>query len=141
MGCRGVGGFHEYTFTLEFHGVQPVMKTRAMLCGIATLGLCYIISGLPELTDLIKPAVIWQGMALKSITYHWENYSDRLIPARELLASRFYVLIIAAVSFSAGIISVRSCGSSREIIFLMAIGIGLLILLVYAQSESFYTYG
>ncbi|CAM2191238.1 protein of unknown function [Paraburkholderia kururiensis] len=83
------------------------MKFSVTIAALVVVVACYIAAGSPAVGLLFKPSVIGNALALKAITYHWANRADRAIPEAELLASRFYVLILAVVSAAAGIFAFR----------------------------------
>jgi len=117
------------------------MKVRATIVALVLLVACYIAAGTPALGLLFKPSVLGDALALKPITYHWANRFDRAIPEAELLASRFYVLILAVVSVAAGISAFRVDATGRRFAFMLSWSIALLALLAYAQTQAFYTVG
>ncbi|RDU98921.1 hypothetical protein [Trinickia dinghuensis] len=117
------------------------MKLKLTVTVLAALILCYIAAGSPSIGLLFKPSVIADGLALKPITYHWANRLDRAAPAAELLASRFYVLAVAVVSAVASLFMFRGNGDRKRFVFVLGWAIALLAILVYAQSQAFYTVG
>ncbi len=78
---------------------------------------------------------------MKPITYHWANRLDRAIPEAELLASRFYVLMLAAISLAASGLVFRGAHDGKRFAFALGWSIALLVILLYAQTEAFYTVG
>ena len=117
------------------------MKARLGIVVLVILVACYIAAGTPAVGLLFKPSVVCDGLALKPITYHWANRLDRTIPEAELLASRFYVLILAVVSAVAGIVAFRVDATGRRFPFVLCWSILLLAVLAYAQMQAFYTVG
>ncbi|HVW51595.1 MAG TPA: hypothetical protein VHC91_14555 [Trinickia sp.] len=117
------------------------MKVRLSIVVLVILVGSYIAAGSPAVGLLFKPAVISDAIALKPITYHWANRADRAIPEAELLASRFYVLILAVVSAAAGISAFRTEATGRRFTFVLSWSIVLLAILAYAQMQAFYTVG
>jgi hypothetical protein len=117
------------------------MKLRATIVALLVLAACYIAAGTPAVGLLFKPSVMGEALALKPITYHWANRLDRAIPEVELLASRFYVLILAVVSAAAGIIAFRTDATGRRFAFVLSWSMVLLAILAYAQMQAFYTVG
>ncbi len=117
------------------------MKLGAIIVVLVLLVACYIAAGTPALGLLFKPSVLGDALALKPITYHWANRFDRAIPEAELLASRFYVLILAVVSAAAGVSAFRVDATGRRFAFVLSWSIVLLALLAYAQMQAFYTVG
>ncbi|WP_149029684.1 hypothetical protein [Paraburkholderia fungorum] len=90
---------------------------------------------------LLKPAVISDGLTLKAITYHWTNRFDQAMPEAELLASRFYVLVFAAVSVLAAISALKANRDAKSFAFAMGWSVVVLVVLVCAQTQAFYTVG
>lgn len=117
------------------------MKVRLGIVILVVLIACYFAAGTPAVSLLFKPSVLGDALALKPITYHWANRLDRAIPEAELLASRFYVLIFAAVSATAGIFAFRVDATGRRFAFVLSWSIVLLAILAYAQMQAFYTVG
>ncbi|PMS15255.1 hypothetical protein C0Z18_27585 [Trinickia dabaoshanensis] len=117
------------------------MKRWVSIVALVVLVACYIAAGTPAVGLLFKPAVLSDALALKPISYHWTNRLDRTIPEAELMASRFYVLILAAVSAAAGIFAFRANATGRRFAFILSWSIVLLAILVYAQMRAFYTVG
>lgn len=89
---------YEHARTLGHRGARQSMKIGPSIVVLTVLAACYIAAGSPAIGLLFKPSIIGDALALKPITYHWANRADRAIPEAELLASRFYVLILAVVS-------------------------------------------
>jgi len=108
---------------------------------LAVLVLCYLAAGTPAITLLFKFSVIGQGIALKPITYHWANRIDRTTPVSELLASRFYVLILAAISVVAGGLTIFGKRNDKRFAFALCWAIALLAIMLYAQVRAYYTFG
>lgn len=117
------------------------MKVRLGIVVLVVLVACYIAAGSPAIGLLFKPSVIGDAIALKPITYHWANRADRAIPETELLASRFYVLVLAAISTAAGIVTFQKDGDNGRYAFVLSWSIVLLVVLAYAQMQAFYTVG
>lgn len=117
------------------------MKVRLGIVVLVILVACYITAGSPAVGLLFKPSVIGSALALKPITYHWANRADRAIPEAELLASRFYVLILAVVSAAAAIFAFRADATGRCFAFVISWSIVLFAILAYAQMQAFYTVG
>lgn len=117
------------------------MKLRVSTVVLVILVACYLAAGSPAVGLLFKPSVISDAIALKPITYHWANRGDRAIPEAELLASRFYVLILAGVSAATGIFAFSVDATGRRFAFMLSWSIVLLALLAYAQTQAFYTVG
>lgn len=116
------------------------MKLRVAIVTLIVVA-CYLAAGAPTVGMLFKPAVLGDALALKPITYHWANRLDRSIPEAELLASRFYVLILAVVSAVAGIFAFRVDATRHRFAFVFSWSIVLLAILAYAQMQAFYTVG
>ncbi|KVC15043.1 hypothetical protein [Burkholderia diffusa] len=117
------------------------MKLRLTIAVLAALMLCYVVAGAPSIGLLFKPSVIGEGLALKPITYHWANRLDRAIPEAELLASRFYVLVLAAISLAASGLVFRGARTGKSFAFVLGWSVALLVILLYAQTQAFYTVG
>lgn len=117
------------------------MRMRFAVATLAVLAMCYLGAGAPALALLLKPAVISDGLTLKAITYHWANRFDRAIPEAELLASRFYVLVIAAVSVLASISVLKANRDAKSFRFALGWSVVVLVVLVCAQTQAFYTVG
>ncbi|WP_114811876.1 hypothetical protein [Paraburkholderia kururiensis] len=117
------------------------MRLRFIAVALVVLALCYFGAGAPAMTLLLKPAIVGDGLALKSITYHWANRADRAIPETELLASRFYVLLFAAVTVGAALSALKADRDIRRFAFAFGWSIVLFGILVYAQMQAFYTVG
>jgi hypothetical protein len=115
------------------------MKLRFAVTTLVVLALCYIGAGAPPVALLFKPAVISDGLTLKAITYHWTNPFDRAMPEAELLASRFYVLVFAAVSVLAAISVLKANRDARSFAFALGWSVVILVVLVCAQTQAFYT--
>ena len=117
------------------------MNLRLAGIVVVALVLCYVGAGGPALSILASPSVIGEGLALKAITYHELNPADRLIPEAELLASRFYVLVIAALCLAGGFTAFTLKDKSRSFNLLLSMSIGLLAIFVYAGFKAYYTFG
>lgn len=117
------------------------MKLRLTLSVLIALVLCYIAAGSPAIGLLFNPSVIGEGLALKPITYHWVNRFDRAIPETELLASRFYVLVLAVISVVASVFVFRGARDGKRFAFVLGWSIALLVILIYAQTQAFYAVG
>lgn len=117
------------------------MKLRVTIVALVVIVACYFAAGTPAVGVLFKPAVLADALALKPITYHWANRLDRTTPEAELLASRFYVLILAVVSAMAAIFAFRVDASRHRFAFVFSWSIVLLAILAYAQMQAFYTVG
>jgi len=97
--------------------MRPVC--RHVIVALLVLVACYIAAGLPAVCLLFKPSVIGDALALKPITYHCANRADRAVPEAELLASRFYVLVLAAISAAAGIATFWKDGDDGRYVFIL----------------------
>ena len=117
------------------------MKLRFAAATLAVLALCYLGAGAPALALLLKPAVISDGLTLKAITYHWTNRFDQAMPEAELLASRFYVLVFAAVSVLAAISALKANRDAKSFAFALGWSVVVLVVLVCAQTQAFYSVG
>jgi malonyl CoA-acyl carrier protein transacylase len=117
------------------------MKLRIAAATLAVLALCYLGAGAPTVALLLKPAAISDGLTLKAITYHWANRFDRALPDAELLASRFYVLVFAAVTVLAAISALKADRDAKSFAFALGWSIVVLVVLVCAQTQAFYTVG
>ncbi len=117
------------------------MRLRITIAVLAALVLCYVAAGAPSIGLLFKPSVIGGGLALKPITYHWANRLDRAIPEAELLASRFYVLVLATISLAASGLVFRGARDGKGFAFVLGWSVALLVILLYAQTQAFYTVG
>jgi hypothetical protein len=117
------------------------MRLRITIAVLAALVLCYVAAGAPSIGLLFKPSVIGGGLALKPITYHWANRLDRAIPDAELLASRVYVLVLAAISLAASGLVFRGARTGKGFAFVLGWSVALLVILLYAQTQAFYTVG
>ena len=117
------------------------MRLKFAVATLAALALCYLGAGAPAVALLLKPAVISDGLALKAITYHWANRFDRATPVDELLASRFYVLVFAAISVAAGFFALRANRDAKSFAFALGWSIAVLAVLIFAQTQAFYTVG
>jgi hypothetical protein len=117
------------------------MRLRLIVMAFVVLALCYFGAGAPAIALLLKPAVIGDGLALKSITYHWANRADRAIPETELLASRFYVLLLAAISVVAAVSALKADRDARRFAFALGWSVVIFGILFYAQMQAFYTVG
>ncbi|KAG8150907.1 hypothetical protein [Burkholderia catarinensis] len=117
------------------------MKLKFVAVAFLVLILCYLGAGAPASHLLLKPAVITDGLTLKAITYHWTNRFDREVPAAELLASRFYVLVLAAISAFAALSALKANRSASSFNVALGCAIALLVILIYAQTQAYYTVG
>jgi uncharacterized membrane protein len=117
------------------------MKFWFTIAALVVVVACYIAAGAPSVGLLFEPSVLRDALALKPITYHWANRLDRTIPEAELLASRFYVLVLAGVSAVAGILAFRGDAIERRFSFILSWSIVLLAIFAYAQIQAFYTVG
>jgi hypothetical protein len=117
------------------------MRLKFAAATLVVLAVCYLGAGAPSLALLFKPAVISDGLTLKAITYHWANRFDRAMPEAELLASRFYVLVFAAVSALAAISVLKANRDAKSFAFAFGWSVVVLVVLVYAQAQAFYTVG
>ena len=117
------------------------MKLRVTVVALVVLAVCYLAAGSPAVALLFKPSVVSDAIALKPITYHWANRADRAIPAPELLASRFYVLVLAGISVTASVVAFRKDGSAGRFAFVLLWAVSLFAILLYAQTQAFYTVG
>ncbi|KVL00880.1 hypothetical protein WT01_36785 [Burkholderia cepacia] len=114
---------------------------RIAALALAAAVLCYAGAGAPTLSRLLAPAVIGEGLALKPITYHWVNRVDRAIPEADLFASRFYVLVLAALNAVAARVALDAHRSRSRFAFLLGWALVMLIVLVNAQVQAFYNVG
>ena len=114
-------------------------RTTALALGVVVL--CYAGAGAPTLSRLLDPAVIGEGLALKPITYHWVNHVDRAIPEADLFASRFYVLVLAALNAGAARLALDAHRSRKRFAFVLGWALVMLIVLVNAQIQAFYNVG
>jgi hypothetical protein len=115
------------------------MRLRVVaIFAIVALALCYVGAGVPPIALLLKPSVVSDGLALKFITWHWTNYADRALSKPELIASRFYVLLIAALCILGAWITYWPNVTRKNFFVLLALALGLLCLLVYAQYQAYY---
>ncbi|WP_423379729.1 hypothetical protein [Burkholderia sp. LMG 32019] len=119
----------------------PDKTWRIAALALAAVVLCYAGAGAPTLSRLLDPAVIGEGLALKPITYHWVNRVDRAIPEADLFASRFYVLVLAALNAVAALVALDAHRSRRRLAFLLGWALVMLIVLVNAQVQAFYSVG
>jgi len=119
----------------------PDKTWRIAALALAAVVLCYAGAGAPTLSRLLDPAVIGEGLALKPITYHWVNRVDRAIPEADLFASRFYVLVLAALNAVAALVALDAHRSRRRFAFLLGWALVMLIVLVNAQVQAFYSVG
>lgn len=117
------------------------MKLKLAVTVLLALALCYVAAGAPAIGLLLKPSVVGEGLTLKPITYHWVNRFDRVTPEAELLASRFYVLVLAAISLVASAVVFRGNRDGKGFAFVLSWSIALLAILLYAQARAFYTVG
>lgn len=117
------------------------MKPSPWVAMFAALIVCYMAAGCPAIGLLLEPSVIGKGLALKPLTYHWLNRIDRATPAPELLASRFYVWILAGVSAAAALSMLRSGRDGKAFLFALSWSIALLAVFVFAQAQAFYSVG
>jgi hypothetical protein len=116
----------------------PDKTWRIAALALAAVVLCYVGAGAPTLSRLLDPAVIGEGLALKPITYHWINHVDRAIPEADLFASRFYVLVLAALTALAALFALDAHRNRRRFAFVLGWAIAMLIVLVNAQIQAFY---
>ncbi|WP_423371542.1 hypothetical protein [Burkholderia sp. LMG 32019] len=119
----------------------PDKTWRIAALALAAVVLCYAGAGAPTLSRLLDPAVIGEGLALKPITYHWVNRIDCAIPEADLFASRFYVLVLAALNAVAALVALDAHRSRRRFAFLLGWALVMLIVLVNAQVQAFYNVG
>jgi hypothetical protein len=95
----------------------------------------------PPIALLFKPAVFVDGFTLNAITYHWANSADRALPGAELLASRFYVLLLAAASALAAFCALRADRDSKSYRFALAWSAIVVVVMFVGQARAFYTIG
>lgn len=119
----------------------PDKLSRIAALALAVVVLCYVGAGAPPLARLLDPVVIGEGVALKPITYHWVNRVDRAIPEADLFASRFYVLVLAALNALAALFALDAHRGRRRFAFVLGWAIVMLIVLVNAQVHAFYNVG
>ncbi|OMG71892.1 hypothetical protein [Burkholderia ubonensis] len=105
---------------------------------VVVLVACYIGAGAPPLELLIKPSVVLDGLALKSGTWHYGNREDYAVPASEILASRFYTLIIAALCAVCGMAVGRVKVTWKRLACFVAVAVALQFVFYYAQMRAFY---
>lgn len=117
------------------------MRLKWVVVILLALTLCYLGAGAPAAHLLLKPAVISDGLTLKAITYHWTNRFDREIPEAELLASRFYVLLLATVSALAALSVLGAHRNAKHFTAALGCALALLVILVCAQTQALYTLG
>ncbi|MDS0859237.1 hypothetical protein NUV25_16135 [Burkholderia pseudomultivorans] len=116
----------------------PHPKWRIAVVALAVLALCYCAAGTPPASRLLAPSVISAGLALKPITYHWLNRFDRTLPEADLYASRFYVLLLAALNMLACGFALHAHRSAKRFAFVLACALVMLAVLVNAQIHAFY---
>lgn len=117
------------------------MRLKFAVATLVALALCYLGAGAPPIALLFKPAVIADGLALKAITYHWANRLDRAAPEAELLASRFYVLLFASISLAAAFLALKAHRDAKRFAVALGWSVVILVVLVFAQTQAFYTVG
>jgi hypothetical protein len=117
------------------------MKVKLVFAVLVALAACYLAVGSPPIRLLLNPSVVSDGLALKPITYHWANRFDRATPEIELMASRFYVLVLAVITAAASVLVVRGNDKGRSFAFVLGWSVALLVILLYAQMRAFYTVG
>lgn len=115
------------------------MRLKIVVVAIAVLALCYVGAGAPSLLLLLKPAVIGEALALKPLTWHWLNHVDRAIPQAELLASRFYILLLAFLCVMLAGLSFGVIASRRRFTYMLSMSLALVAIVVYAQLQAYYT--
>ncbi|MFM0646657.1 hypothetical protein PQR14_20220 [Paraburkholderia bryophila] len=115
------------------------MRLKTAIAVIVALVLCYIGAGAPPLWLLFKPSVMSEAIALKPITWHWLNHVDRGTPQTELLASRFYVFLIAIVCAVVGMVSFGAFATKRRFAYMLTMSLAIIAIVVYAQCEAYYT--
>jgi ABC-type branched-subunit amino acid transport system permease subunit len=115
------------------------MRLHNVVVVIAVVILCYIGAGAPSVLLLFKPAVISQALALKPVTWHWLNHVDRAIPIAELLASRFYVLLVAALCAMVAGCAFGVFATKRRFTYMLTMSLAVVVIFVYAQIQAYYT--
>jgi hypothetical protein len=117
------------------------MKLKSALVILATVALCYVGAGAPPIALLFKPAVLVDGFTLNAITYHWANSADRALPVADLLASRFYVLLLAAVTAFAAFCALKADREVWSYRFALAWSAVIVVAMFVGQARAFYTVG
>ncbi|ASL42748.1 hypothetical protein bAD24_I04605 [Burkholderia sp. AD24] len=115
------------------------MRLKTAIAFVVALVLCYIGAGTPPLGLLFKPSVMSDAIALKPITWHWLNQIDRGMPQAELLASRFYVFLIAIICAVVGMISWGAFATKRRFGYMLTMSLAIIAIVVYAQCQAYYT--
>lgn len=136
-----LAGDDERAHVSPLHRIDAMTKPSPWVAMFAALIVCYMAAGCPAIGLLFEPSVIGEGLALKPLTYHWLNRFDRTTPAPELLASRFYVWVLAGVSAGAALCVLRNGRDSKTFLFALSWSIALLAIFVFAQTQAFYTLG
>ncbi|WP_322082899.1 hypothetical protein [Burkholderia sp. BCC1972] len=117
------------------------MRLKFVAVTLLVLALCYLGAGMPAAHLLLKPAVISDGLTLKAITYHWTDRFDRALPEAELLASRFYVLLLAALGAFSAMSALKADRNTKSFIFALGCAITLFVIFLCAQTQAYYTMG
>lgn len=117
------------------------MRLRFAVAVLVVLALCYLGAGTPAIALLLKPAVISDGLTLKAITWHWANRFDQAAPETELLASRFYVLVFAAINAFAAFFALKANRDTKSFALALIWAVVVLAVLIGAQAQAFYTVG
>ncbi|KVP19130.1 hypothetical protein BGV67_10910 [Burkholderia ubonensis] len=105
---------------------------------LLALVLCYIGAGAPSMELLFKPSVVLDGLALKAGTWHYANRVDRMAPIADMLASRFYTLMLAVLCCVCGLAVVRIELTWKRLAFFVAIVLALQFVFYYAQVRAYY---
>jgi hypothetical protein len=117
------------------------MRLKFVAVIVVVLALCYLGAGAPAIALLLTLSVVFDGLTLKAITYHWANRFDRAVPETELLASRFYVLLFAAISALAALSAPRANRDTKSFAFALGWSVLVLVLLLNAQMQAIYRVG
>lgn len=115
-----------------------MMLRRITTTVVLALLLCYIGAGAPPLDLLLKPAVMLDGLALKAGTWHYANHEDRMAPIADMLASRFYTLMLAVLCGMCGLAVIRVELTWKRLAFFLVIVLALQSVFYYAQVRAYY---
>lgn len=117
------------------------MRVNVVVGGAMVLVvLCYLGAGSPSVRRLLSIDVLSYAIALRPLTYHWANHSDRSLSESDIPASRFYVLVLATLCLVAGVIAVAP-SRPRRFAYLMAMSVVLFVVFVFAECQAYYTVG
>lgn len=121
---------------------------------IKQAGLFLIVTG-GVVASIAVVFLLWSGriftnsgfraaLSLKAITYHYLNGADRSIAAPDLLASKIFVYLLAALCVTGAGVSIRlDSGTMKPCLagYLFLLPLLLLFIFLYAEYAAIYTPG